>query len=102
MKSEIAPFTDQLLSLSLMLTGKRGNAHGSAAGGTRMCALKLLGSLLANENGNIFKTGTKEEDEEAKLKLACIEKTLEDLARADPVKEIRELAATLKRLVFLK
>lgn len=102
MKSEVAPFTDQLLSLSLMLTKKRDNTYGSIAGDTRMCALKLLGSLLANENGNIFKTGTKEEDEEAKLKLARIEKTLEDLAREDPVKEIRELAATLKRLVFLK
>lgn len=95
MKNEITPFTSQLLSISL-----NAMKPDDRTGSTRMCALKLLGALLANESDSLFKTGTKEEEDEAQLRLASIKEALESLSRGDPRTEVRELATSISKLIF--
>lgn len=95
MKNEVAPFASQLLSISLNALKESGST-----GSTRVCALKLLGALLANESDTLFKTDTKEEENKAQLRMASIKETLERLSRRDPLKEVRELATSIGKLIF--
>lgn len=99
MKNEITPFTGQLLSTSLKLI-KIKHYDINRGSSTKMCALKLLGSLLANKSDVLFKTNTKEEEEESEHRLMAIRETLEGLYRTDPSKEVRDFALSLNKLIF--
>ena len=100
MGKEVIPFIGPLFNVSInaLKDGGKDDVNGI----TRMNALKLLGSLLANEGGNLFKVGSKEEKEETEHKLITVKKVLEETSRSDSVKNVRELASTIKELIFKK